>query len=165
MQFYYIKDEFIDFLRMYDEKVCENKKEHRPYIGIVLEIDGLQYYAPFSSPKPKHKNMKNSKDFRKIHGGIYGAINLNNMVPVVKEALILIAFDRIKNRQYRRLLQNQYKYINADAEKIKKAAHALRRLIFTEDCDLSRSDRNIKQRCCNLPLLEMRIKEYQLNSK
>jgi protein AbiQ len=34
--------------------------------------------------------MKNGKDFRKINNGIYGAINFNNMIPVVDAALIEI---------------------------------------------------------------------------
>ncbi len=34
--------------------------------------------------------MKNGKDFRKINNGIYGAINFNNMIPVLDEVLIEI---------------------------------------------------------------------------
>ena len=82
MKFYHIQDDFIAFLRQYDSKVSENKKQTRPYVGVILEINSLKYYAPLSAPKPKHKKMKNSKDFRKINNGIYGAINFNNMIPV-----------------------------------------------------------------------------------
>lgn len=71
MKFYNMKDSYIQFLRQYDTKVAENKQESRPYVGIVLEINGINYYAPFSSPKPKHQKMKNGKDFRKINHGIY----------------------------------------------------------------------------------------------
>ena len=47
-----------------------------------MEIDGIKYYAQFTSPKAKHKAMKNGKDFRKIGNGILWAINFNNMIPV-----------------------------------------------------------------------------------
>ncbi len=50
----------------------------------------MKYYAPLTSPKPKHLKMKNGKDFRKINGGQYGAINFNNMIPVPDSALLLI---------------------------------------------------------------------------
>ena len=90
MKFYHIKDDFISFLRQYDSKVSENINQTRPYVGVVLEINSIKYYAPFSSPKPKHKKMKNGKDFRKINNGIYGAINFNNMIPVLDEVLIEI---------------------------------------------------------------------------
>lgn len=58
MKLYYIKNNYIEYLRQFDIKVAENKKESRPYIGIVLQIESIKYYAPFSSPKPKHKRMK-----------------------------------------------------------------------------------------------------------
>ncbi len=106
MRFYYIKDSYIDFLRKYDSKVSINKQESRPYVGVVLEVDGIKYYAPFTSPKAKHLNMKNRIDFRKIEGGKYGAINFNNMIPVVETALIYIDIASITDGKYRRLLQN-----------------------------------------------------------
>ena len=64
------------------KKFVDNKKGKRPYVGVVLEIDGIKYYTPFTSPKEKHRKMKNTKDFRKINQGIYGAINFNNMIPL-----------------------------------------------------------------------------------
>lgn len=59
MKFYNIKDSYIEYLRGYDDKVSENKSEKRPYVGIVLQVGMMNYFAPFSSPKPKHINMKN----------------------------------------------------------------------------------------------------------
>ena len=38
--FYPIKDEYINYLKKYDAKVADNKKGKRPYVGVVLEIDG-----------------------------------------------------------------------------------------------------------------------------
>lgn len=161
MRFYNVKDDYINFLKQFDEKVPHNKNEKRPYVGVVLKIEGIKYYTPFSSPKAKHKKMKNSKDFRKINQGIYGAINFNNMIPVVEEALLLIDIENIEDRQYRRLLQNQYKCIKADAEQIMKTAEQLHKLIFTDDGILNSYEKRIKHRCCNLPLLEQCIKEYK----
>ena len=62
--------------------------------------------------------MKNTKDFRQINHGVYGAINFNNMIPVVDSAISLIDIDGIDDSRYKRLLQNQYKYIKADREQI-----------------------------------------------
>ena len=42
-------------------KIAENKHEARPYVGVVLEINSIHYYAPFTSPKPKHQKMKTVK--------------------------------------------------------------------------------------------------------
>lgn len=47
-----------------------NKNETRPYIGVLLEINNkIKYFAPLSSPKIKHRNMKTQIDFIKIDGG------------------------------------------------------------------------------------------------
>lgn len=164
MKFYHIKNQYIEFLRKFDARVPDNKNEQRPYIGIVLEIGDMKYYTPLSSPKPKHKRMKNSKDFRKINHGILGAINFNNMLPVVDSALILIEIDKLENVQYQNLLKNQYKYIKEDEEQIKKTAQKLHKLIFTSNTVLSPYDLEVKQRCCNLPILEEHMKEYKENN-
>lgn len=161
MKFYHIKDDFITFLRQFDQKVPDNKNESRPYVGVVLEIETIKYYAPFTSPKLKHKKMKNVKDFRKINNGIYGAINFNNMIPVLASALIEIDIANITDVKYRRLLQNQYNYIKADESAILRTAENLRKMIFENENDLSEHDKIIKQRCCNLPLLEKKYCEYQ----
>lgn len=154
MDFYYLKDDYINYLRAFDKKVAENKNESRPYIGIVLSINQIDYFAPFTSPKPKHLLMRNTIDFRKINGGKLGAININNMIPVVPSALIHINIFAIKNCQYRRLMQMQWLAIKKDEPKIIKSASALRRLIFSKDESLSTNQKKIKERCCNLVLLE-----------
>lgn len=161
MKFYHIKEDFIAFLRQFDSKVAENKNQSRPYVGVVLEINSVKYYAPFSSPKQKHKKMKNGKDFRKINNGMYGAINFNNMIPVLDSALIEIDIANISDVKYRRLLQNQYNSIKADEKGILKTAENLRKLIFEDENNLSEHDRIVKQRCCNLVLLEEKYIEWK----
>lgn len=127
----------------------------------MLEVNSVKYYAPFSSPKPKHKKMKNGKDFRKINNGLYGAINFNNMIPVLDSALIEIDIANIADVKYRRLLQNQYNSIKADEKGILKTAENLRKLIFDAETNLSAHDKVIKQRCCDLVLLEEKYIEWK----
>lgn len=105
--------------------------------------------------------MKNGKDFRKINGGIYGAINFNNMIPVVDSALILIDIANIQDIKYRRLLQNQYNFIRADKDNILRLAKNLRGLVTTPAENLSEHDKQVKLRCCNLELLEEKYKAYK----
>lgn len=52
-------------------------------MGVLFEINSCKYFAPLSSPKAKHMLMKNQIDFYKIDRGKLGAINLNNMIPVI----------------------------------------------------------------------------------
>ena len=60
-----VDSDYCDYLRKFDNKVAYNKneKELRPFIGILFQIDTCKYFAPLSSPKLKHKNMKNTLDF------------------------------------------------------------------------------------------------------
>ena len=154
MEFYHIKDEYIAFLKQYDNKVPENKNESRPYVGVVLEINGIRYYAPFTSPKEKHKKMRNTHDFRKIEGGLYGAINFNNMIPVVDDVLIYIDINSVEDIRYKSLLQNQYRAILADSAQIKATAKMLHTILMKDENTLSTHEKKIKSRCCNLRLLE-----------
>lgn len=160
MRFYHIRDDYITFLRQYETKVEENKNESRPYVGVVLQIGSIAYYAPFTSPKPKHQNMKNGKDFRKIGQGKYGAINFNNMIPVPDSALLLKDIAQEKDPKYRRLLQNQYEEIKKDWDNIQRTAENLRKLILSPDAGLTAYDRRVKARCCDLALLEAVYRDY-----
>lgn len=104
--------------------------------------------------------MKNAKDFRKINQGIYGAINFNNMIPVVNEALIEIDINNLEDEKYKNLLYNQLNYIRADKKQIEKTAAQLHTLLLTADNELNKHDLQIKQRCCNIKLLEEKYLNY-----
>ena len=163
MRLYHVIDKYIKYLKFFDVKVPDNKNQKRPYVGIVVEVGGVTYYAPLSSPKPKHLKMKNGKDFRKINKGVYGAINFNNMIPVPVAELLLIDFDAIQDKQYRRLLQHQYEYIKEDEANIIKIARALRNLFFVGGDTLKSIDKKVMQRCCCFPLLEQACRQYRQN--
>lgn len=55
MKLYAVTDEYIRYLRKFDNKVYDNKENNRKvmrkYLGIVLTINELNYYIPMSSPK------------------------------------------------------------------------------------------------------------------
>lgn len=51
LKIYYLKNDYIDYLRQFDNKVAYNKNSTRPYVGIVYRINEFNYFAPLSSPK------------------------------------------------------------------------------------------------------------------
>lgn len=161
MRLYHIDDNYIAYIKNFDSKVLENKNQRRPYVGIVLDINGIKYYAPLSSPKNKHAHMNNGKDFRKIHQGVYGVINFNNMIPVPMSTVTEINFLSVADEKYRRLLQNQYRCIMQDKQNIESVANNLYSLYMSDENRLSTNDKQIKQRCCNFALLEEKCKEYE----
>ncbi|MBR0079683.1 MAG: type III toxin-antitoxin system ToxN/AbiQ family toxin [Synergistaceae bacterium] len=164
MQLYYISDSYVEYLRNFDGRIYENKLKTRPYVGVVLEINDVKYYVALSSPKPKHKRMNNSKDFRKINGGIYGALNFNYMIPVPETEIFLIDIAAITDKTYKRLLQNQYKFIKSDWDNIKNTARNLYLLCCADEKELSNNDKKIKSRCCDFRFLEEKCKLFNLSS-
>ena len=77
---------YCDYLRNFDDKVPYNygNKENRPFIGVLFEVGDCKYFAPLSSPKPKHLKLKTKIDFLKIDDGKLGEINFNNMLYKIK---------------------------------------------------------------------------------
>ena len=74
--------------------------------------------------------------------------------------LLCIDINNESDEKYRRLLQNQYKAIVEDSKGIIKTVQRLRELLITEDDRLSPYDKKIKERCCNLCVLETVYKQY-----
>ena len=109
---------------------------------------------PFTSPKPKHLEMKETKDFMKLENGVYGAINFNNLIPVPDQQLIRIRIEGIRDAKYRYLLNRQFNIIRSKENEIIERAVTLRNLLLSDDSNLSWIDIKVKNRCCNLKLLE-----------
>ncbi len=157
---------YCDFLRKFDNKVSYNKndKELRPFIGILFEIDACKYFAPLSSPKAKHRKMKNTVDFFKIRNGELGAVNFNNMIPVNENNYSLVNLDKetltIEELKYQKLLKDQLQWLNANFNQVKNKSFKLYRL-YNE----GRLSQNIKARCCNFKILEEKCLEYNKEVK
>ena len=156
----YLKSEYIDYLRQFDQRVCYNKGQTRPYIGILFTIKNLKYYAPLSSPKPKHLKMKDLIDVIRIDSGKLGIINLNNMIPVKRDSIINFNIMEEINEQYRQLLIKQVLYFKDNEERILNRALTLYNSYMKNT--LSQAT---KERCCDFKLLEEKAKLYQVNYK
>lgn len=87
--------DYCNYLRKFDSKVPYNynKKELRPFIGVLFEVNNFKYFAPLSSPKFKHLKLQNKIDFLKIDNGKLSAINFNNMLPVCENNIIILDLD------------------------------------------------------------------------
>ena len=153
--------EYCDYLREFDSKVTYNKyeKKLRPFIGILFNIDDIEYFAPLSSPKAKHKKMKNSIDFLKLKQGELGAVNFNNMIPVLKNNYFIVDLKKEpvtkEEINYQKLLFEQLNWLNANKNQLRNKAHKLYDLY-----NKGILPQNIKARCCNFKLLEEQCMLY-----
>ncbi len=66
LNFYTINDNYINYLSEYDNHIAYNKNARRPYVGVVVIVDGHFYFAPLFSPKQKHKMYKDNLTFFRI---------------------------------------------------------------------------------------------------
>ena len=96
LRIYEIKNEYIKYLSNYQEHLFlhTNEKGKRKYIGIVFQINGINFFAPLSSYKTKHVKMRESVDFIKIKD--YAVINLNNMIPIPQSQIVEIDINKEK---------------------------------------------------------------------
>jgi protein AbiQ len=136
LAFFSVDPAYCDYLREKDPCVpyTSDKKSTRPFVGIVFTVGSCNYYAPLTSPKPKHLRMKNQIDFLKINGGHWGAINFNNMIPIHEISLTkvdprILPTDESDVIAYKNLLANQLSWCNRYREQIIRQASKLHSVI------------------------------------
>lgn len=164
LNFYIVDDGYIDYLRNFDGNVVYNKNHKRPYVGIVINIENYKYFAPMFSPKVKHKNYKNNLSFFRIvnkkNKNNLGIIRFINMIPVPEEKIFLLDVKN-ENYQYRRLLLEQYYYINISENRNKILMQARKIYeIVTDNKNKTRMYEFYRNLSCDFKLLEKKCSEY-----
>ena len=132
-------------------------KEKSPFVGILIICDNKKYCVPLSSPKPKHKDMKNDVDFTKIYDNdkLLGVLNFNNMIPVDESVLIPLNLHIEKGDtpdviHYKKLTEKQLNWCQQNQDAIISKANKLYKIVvFTPE-----KSRNLTRRCCNFRKLE-----------
>ena len=152
---------YCNYLRKFDNRVSYNAgiKELRPFVGVLFMIDKCEYFAPLSSPKTKHKTLKNTLDLIKINNGELDVVNFNNMIPVTNNNYVEFDLNKKpkgKSEMFRiELLKDQLRWLTANRKEINTKSKLLYNLYKT-----NKLPENVRDRCCNFPLLEEKCKEY-----
>lgn len=158
IKLYEIEPKYISYLTKFAPHLFHNKQagqnNERKYIGVVLYINGYEYFVPLSSFKPKHQKMKEGIDFLKIKQ--YAVINLNNMFPVPKGLCTYVDINAQRNPKYKALLLAEYRAIKAIQEKIRKNAKTLYHLKLREG-----DSTPLAKRCNDFQLLEKTCTDYK----
>ena len=159
LKLYEISHRYIDYLLPSAPHLFQNKKTHqqneRKYIGIVLCVNDMNYFAPLSSFKEKHKQMKEGLDFIKIKD--YAVINLNNMFPVPNEEYTYVDISKESNLKYKSLLLAEYRFIKSIQDKIRKNAVTL----YNHKLENGNSTA-LAKRCNDFLLLETACQKFRL---
>lgn len=159
LKFYHIKEEYIAYLHRTDRRVQFNKGERRPYVGVVLKVNGQNYYVPLESPKPNHANIKSGGPILKLDEGRLGIMGFNNMVPVKQGQLIEFDIAAETDKEYQTLLLKQFHYCAKNKDIIE------RRAINTYAKQVSGKNPFYEKVCCDFRKLETACKRYNPNWK
>ena len=155
--FYEVNPAYINYLVPYAphlfHNITETQNYTRKYIGIILCVNDMDYFAPLSSFKSKHLQMKESLDFIKIKN--YAVINLNNMFPVPETERNYVDFSAVKDSKYKSLLLAEYRFIKSIQDKIFRNASALYKHKITKG-----NSTPLAKRCNDFILLESVSKQY-----
>ena len=147
---------YIEYLSSHEPLLFHNKKKHqtneRKYIGVVLLVNGVKYFAPLSSFKEKHGRMKDAVDFIKIKR--YAVINLNTMFPAPDGCYSRVDISKEADPKYRALLLSEYRYIKSIQDRIRKNAAVLYRL------KTGNTISRLTNRCVNFIMLEQLCTSY-----
>lgn len=154
MRFYHIDESYIEYLHSIDYRVQFNKNERRPYIGVVLHINGWDYFAPLESPKAGHKKFRSNGPILKLDGGRLGLIGFNNMVPVLPAYLVSFDINKVSDDAYRNLLQKQFRFCKSNVDVILNRA----RTTYTKT--VQGKEPYYRKNCCDFELLEKHCGNY-----
>ncbi len=142
------------------------KDKMKCFFGIILNLDNFNFFAPFTSYKKKFKTMKNDLDFYKIvdskSGKIYGAINLNNMIPVFPNDFREVSFDNLESFRYFDNLREKKLYWKL----LSKELGLINERLLIDNAEIIyilkdlAPENNISRRCCDFSLLKEKCKDY-----
>lgn len=164
-RFYYIKDDYLKYLHDAEKAVRGISKvpfinkgiqgnTQKFYCGIVLDINGISYFAPISSyNKYEPRNFM----FFDNHQKIIASIRFNYMIPAPPEALTKMDFSNIKIPTYKDIVVSEWKSCIKSIPIIINKAYIAYTNVLKNHTDPQNS---IVKNSCDFPLLERKCIEY-----
>ena len=138
-------------------------KSTRPFIGVIVICDSKEYCVPLSSPKEKHKTMKNDVDFMKVFDGekLIAVLNFSQMIPVRPDVIQQVNMrpsksDDEKTKHYKKMTSKQLSFCQKNQDAIVKKANKLYDLITS-----GKGSHNLQKRCCDFTRLESVLARYK----
>lgn len=172
MKFYRVSEEYLKYLRTFEENIMYGKDRYLGYqkfiVGVVLEINSIEYYAPLSSIKT-HQLDRNGGLIKTLRQKcfpvrlkerdnsekIVSILRLDYMFPAPKNELFELCFTEVEDRKYKIFLETEYKYIKKHKDEILERAQRLYKKI-------SNPEHFLASQCCNFRKLEKKYKEWIL---
>lgn len=153
-----VDPKYVDYLSAYAPHLFHNKdvrqSNERKYIGVILTVNGMDYFAPLSSFKEKHARMPKALDLIKVKR--YAVININNMFPVPSGLATYVNISKERNPKYKSLLLAEYRTIKSMQDRIRRNAA----LVYRHKIENGNSTA-LAKRCNDFKLLEDACRQYK----
>lgn len=156
MRFYALSAEYVEYLQKFDSRVPNHSGtgyvQKKPYVGVVLNIDGNDFLAPMTSPKGWHASIKTSdaRYFKMHHisnaNHELGLIAIRYMIPVLTGTYQEIDFTTC-DQKYVTLLQAQFDFIKPKREIIKERSGKI------YDAVVNKKQKFFVDTCCDFSVL------------
>lgn len=156
LKFYDIDEDYIKFLKTIDKQVPNVKYDsnNKFLCGVVLDINGVKYYAPIS-----HKTDKQQTNLRIFDNGVpISTIRFSFMIPAFDEVLTYKSFKNISKTDpaYASLLYAEYSFCKNNVTDIKAKAFS----VYKIGCN---KKHKLNYTCCDFKKLEDHYMEYKTN--
>lgn len=158
LRFYDIDENYIQFLKTIDGQVPDVKYDsnNKFVCGVVLNINGVKYYAPVS-----HKTDKQQTNLQIFDNGVpISTIRFSFMIPAFDEVLTYKNFKDIAKNDpsYADLLHAEYSYCSFYEQDIKDKAFS----VYKIGCN---KKHRLNYTCCDFKKLEEHYMEYKSKIK
>ncbi len=147
IDFYKINSAYLDFLKKYDSQVpnTEYEQHEKFFCGTVLNINGIDFFAPISSFKTPQRTNFLIFDKQKV----LSSVRLCFMVPVLSSVIAKVSIKDLYSidPQYAILVSKEYQYCSTHEQDLKKKAAS----VYKIGCNKNHS---LNKTCCDFKLLE-----------
>ena len=174
LNFYYLDLKYIRTLSSVDDNVMsispQRGKQNRPFLGVVILVNGASYCIPLTSPKEKFVGKKSQVDFIKIfdctsrENGLQkmiGVLNINNMIPVTDKVIKEVDLrdhkgDIIAIKRHKELMRKQLTWCRKNVKVIENRANKVYDLVVNHPD----KNRNLVRRSSDFKKLESLLSNY-----
>lgn len=153
LKFYDVDEQYVKYLQRIDKQIpnISYTTNNKFICGVVLSVNGFDYYAPISSNTQKQRT---SLPILNKSGRTIATIRFCFMFPVLYQYLTEKDFYQVNQQdpKYADLLATEYNYCLANEPRILAKAQS----VYAIGCN---KDHVLNYTCCNFKLLEQRLNE------
>ena len=156
LYFFEVSADYISYLLRFDSKVprvdySATSKHDKFLCGIVLSVNGHDYFAPISSFTTQQRTNMVIKN---EDGKAISSIRFSFMIPVPSNVVAVKNFDDESSQDYRRLLDFELRFCRKNSKTIYRLAK------FVYNTVVNNNDPIMVKNCCDFKKLESACAEY-----